>query len=68
MEEVLTGTPSSEDAAQLQLAIAQCLTEIAQLREQMSRDQIEIDRSRTRTQTLLAELRTTLGTAGRKAA
>lgn len=68
MEDALTTSPAAEDAAQFQLAIAQCLAEVDYLREQMSRDQGEIDRSRARTRTLLAELKTTLGVAGQKAA
>jgi hypothetical protein len=68
MEDALTIKSSTEEAAQLQLAITQCLTEVDHLREQMSRDQMEIDRSRTRTRALLAELKTTLGVAGQKAA
>ncbi len=68
MEDALTIKPSTEEAAQFQLAIAQCLMEVDQLREQMSRDQMEIDRSRTRTRALLAELKTTLGPAPQKAA
>ncbi len=68
MEDALATSPATEDAVRFQLAITQYLTEVDQLREQMSRDQIEIDRSRTRTRALLAELKTTLGPAGQKAA
>ncbi len=67
-------TPASEvpelevPVPELQAGIAQCLTEIDQMREQMARDQAEIDRSRRRTHALLADLRATLSPAGRKAA
>ena len=60
-------TPTPE-VVELQAGIAQCLAEIEQLREQMSRDQVEIDRSRKRTRALLAELKATVSQAGRKAA
>ncbi len=68
MEDTLTIHPPLEDAAQFQAAITQCLIEVDHLREQMSRDQMEIDRSRMRTRFLLAELKITLGHAGQKAA
>jgi molecular chaperone GrpE (heat shock protein) len=48
------------NVAQLKLSIAQCLTEIDQMREQMSRDQAEIDRSQKRTHALLMELKETV--------
>lgn len=57
MDEALTREPIADDAAQMQTAIEQFLTEIERLREQMSRDQIEIDRARTRTRILLADLK-----------
>ncbi len=60
-------TPSGE-VAELQSSITQCLTEIDQMREQMSRDQAEIDGSRRRTRALLAELKASLSPSGRKAA
>lgn len=59
---------SQDEDAELQAGIAQCLTEVEQLREQMARDQIEIDRSRTRTRALLAEIKAAVNSAGRKAA
>ncbi len=42
-------TSAPEDAAAYQQAIAQCFAEIDQLRDQMARDQAEINRSRART-------------------
>ncbi len=68
MDETMFINPATEDAAQLQLAIAQCLAEVAGIREQMGRDQIEIDGSRLRTRAMLNELKATLSSAGRKAA
>ena len=65
-------TTSSEmpanEVAVLQAGIAQYLTEVEQLREQMSRDQAEIDRSQKRTRVLLAELKAAVRPAGREAA
>ena len=58
----------SNEVAALKLSIAQCLTEIDQMRELMSRDQAEIDRSQKRTHVLLAELKATLSPVSRKAA
>lgn len=68
MDETVSINPAAEDAAQLQLAIAQCLEEITELHRQMSHDQMEIDRSQMRTRAILDELTATLGAAGRKAA
>ena len=67
LETIPSETPASEVAA-LQAGIAQYLTEVEQLREQMSRDQAEIDRSQTRTRVLLAELKEALRPASREAA
>jgi predicted nucleic acid-binding Zn-ribbon protein len=66
-------TPTSEPgsqgdkAANLKLSIAQYFTEIDAMREQMSRDQVEIEHSQKRTRALLADLKNTLSSAGRKA-
>lgn len=60
-------TPANEVMA-LKAGIAQHLTEVEQLREQMSRDQVEIDCSKKRTRVLLAELRVAIHPAGREAA
>ena len=60
-------TPTNE-VLELQAGIAQYLTEIDLMREQMSRDQAEIDRSRDRTRSLLAEAKAALSPAGWKAA
>ncbi|MBV9852869.1 MAG: hypothetical protein JO250_24685 [Armatimonadetes bacterium] len=68
MDQTATLETPTGDVAELQAGIAQCLTEIEQLREQMSRDQVEIERSCTRTCALLAELKATLSSAGRRAA
>ena len=67
METIPSETPANEVAA-LQAGIAQYLTEVEQLREQMSRDQAEIDRSQMRTRVLLAELKEALRPARREAA
>jgi len=55
VDEALT-MPSAEDAAQLQLILPQCITEIDRLREIMRRDDVEIARSQARTRALLAEI------------
>ena len=52
----------------IKLSIAQYLTEIDQMRELMSRDQIEIDRSQKRSYALLAEIQETISSMNRKAA
>ncbi len=57
MDEALTMNPSAEDAAQLQVILSECITEIDRLREMMSRDDVEIARSQTRTRALLAEIK-----------
>ncbi len=70
------GEPSREDTdmnkdrnvAQLKLSIAQYLAEIDQIREQMSRDQVEIERSQKRTHVLLAELKALVTSPSQKAA
>ncbi len=68
MDEVLTINPNAEDAAQLQVILSQCITEIDRLREMMSRDDIEIARSQARTRALLAEIKAMRTPAERKAA
>ena len=68
MDEVLSMIPSAEDAAQLKLVLTQCLTEIDCLREQMSRDDVEIARSQARTRALLAEIDEIMRPMARKAA
>ena len=67
LETTPSETPANEVAV-LQAGIAQYLTEVEHLREQMSRDQVEIDRSQTRTRVLLAELKAAVRPAGREAA
>lgn len=67
MDEVMT-MPSAEDAAQLKVTLSQCITEIDRLRELMRQDDIEIDRSRTRTRALLREIDEIMKPPGRKAA
>jgi hypothetical protein len=47
-------TPNT--AAEYEAAIDQCLERMHRLREQIDRDQAEIDRLRAQTQTKLAEL------------
>ena len=51
MDEVLT-MPSAEDAAQLQVILSQCITEIDRLREIMCQDDIEIARMTLRSRGL----------------
>lgn len=68
MDEALTMNPSAEDAAQLQLILSECITEIDRLREMMSRDDVEIARSQTRTRALLAEIKAMRTAPERKAA
>ena len=65
---MLTLIPSAEDAVQLKLVLTQCLTEIDRLREQMSRDDVEIARSQARTRALLAEIDEIMRPMARKAA
>ena len=67
LETISSETPANEVAV-LQAGIAQYLTEVEQLREQMSRDQVEIDRSQKRTRVLLAELKAAVRPASREAA
>lgn len=61
-------TSAPEDAAAYQQAIAQCFAEIDQLRDQMARDQVEIDRARARTRAMLAEIKSVLTPTSHKAA
>lgn len=63
-EDALKTNPSLEDAAQFQLAVTQYLAEGDHLREQISRDQIEINQSQMQTRGVLAELKTMLVQAG----
>ncbi len=56
MDEALTMNPSAEDAAQLQVILSECITEIDRLRELMRRDDIEIARSKARTRAIMAEI------------
>jgi|GEM_PF-1324755 len=55
MDEMLM-MPTAEEAAQLQLTLSQCIMEIDELREMMSRDDIEIARSQARSRVLMAEI------------
>ena len=67
MDNVLT-MPSTEDAAQLQETLSECIAEIDRLRELMRRDDIEIARSQARTRAVLAEIKAMRTPAERKAA
>lgn len=67
MDEALTMNLSVEDAAQLQRTLSQCLTEIDRLREQMSHDDVAINRSQARTRALLAEIQAMRNPTERKA-
>ena len=55
MDKTETSAMLTENSTQ-QATMEQYLTDIVRLREQMSRDQDEIDRSRARTQAMLDEL------------
>ena len=68
MDKTLTAPPPAEDAAYYQQAIAQCFAEIDQMREQMARDQIRIDRAQAATRATLAEIKTILGSSKQKVA
>ncbi len=68
MDQSVTLETSANEGAEVQAGIAQCFAEIDQLREQMSRDQMEIDRSQKRTHALLGDLKAAMFQTGRKAA
>jgi molecular chaperone GrpE (heat shock protein) len=56
MEDTLRIEPTTDEAAELQAGIKQVLAEIELLRKQMRSDQADIERSRTRTRAMLADL------------
>jgi hypothetical protein len=56
MEDILTGEPTAEEAAQMQTAIRQHFAEIEQLRERMQRDQAQIEASGARTDAMLTQI------------
>jgi len=58
MEKTISIEPTAEEAAKIQTAIQQCFAEIEHLRERMRQDQADIEKSRARTRTMLAQLRT----------
>jgi molecular chaperone GrpE (heat shock protein) len=57
MNKTATIQPAAEESANFETAIQQCFGEIDQLREQMKRDQADIEISRKRTIAILAQLR-----------
>jgi hypothetical protein len=58
MENTITTEVSLKTPSDYEAAIEQCLAEMQRLHEQMERDQEDIDRLRTETKMLLAELKT----------
>jgi hypothetical protein len=58
MAEVTVNRSAPQTEAEYEVAIEQCLAEMKRLREQMDEDQQEIDRLKTETQAIIAELRT----------
>jgi hypothetical protein len=56
MEDTVNVDSRPTDPAELRAGIRQILDEIDHLREQMARDQVEIERSRARTRATLDEL------------
>jgi hypothetical protein len=58
MEEKLLPQPTPQTASDYEAAIDQCLAQMAHLREQMDKDQLEIDRLRVETREMVAKLKT----------
>ncbi len=56
MEKTLTLEPGDQEAVHMQTAIARCITEIDDLREEMRREGEAIERSSDRTEVILAEI------------
>jgi uncharacterized protein YaaN involved in tellurite resistance len=56
MSKILTSDLETGDTGEIQAAIEQIFVEIERNREQMERDQQEIDRLKARTRTMLAQL------------
>jgi hypothetical protein len=56
MENTVKLGPHADEPNELRAEISAILEEIGHLREQMSRDQVEIERSRARTREMLAHL------------
>ena len=56
MEKTLTFEPSDQEAVQVQAAIARCIAEIDDLREEMQREGEAIERSSERTDAILTEI------------
>ncbi len=67
MNKTLTSAASSDASALHKATLKEYLTNIDHLREQMNRDQAEIDCSRARTQAILDELASLLKPAIQKA-
>ena len=63
-----TTVEAPNEISELQAGITEYLAEIDRLREQMSRDDAAIERSRKHTRAMLAEIRATLSLMGPKAA
>ncbi len=68
MNKVLTTAASSGASTVYKTTLEEYLTNIDHLREQMRRDQEEIDRSRARTQVILDDLVHLLNSSSQKAA
>ena len=66
MNKTLTASPV-DSTAQAEAIVEQYLADIDRLREQMACDQVEIDRSRARTQTMLDDLERMLKRTPQKA-
>ena len=60
MEDVLTGEPTAEEAAQIQTVIQQHFAEIEQLRERMQRTQAQIEDSGAQTDAMLIQIQAQL--------
>jgi hypothetical protein len=60
MAQVVTVEPAAGEAANLRAEIEAAFDEMDRLREEMRRDNTEIERSRARTQSILDRLRTLL--------
>ncbi|MBA3715305.1 MAG: hypothetical protein H0W76_23075 [Pyrinomonadaceae bacterium] len=58
MSKTLTTDVATDEAAEIKTAIEQIFVEIERNREQMQRDQQDIDRSKARTRAMLTQLET----------
>lgn len=58
MSKTLTDDAASDDSVEIQAAIGKIFADIERNREQMKRDQQEIDRLKARTRAMLAQMET----------